>query len=90
MTDSTMHDDLDIRAQLARIDRDMAETHKLLAEQGKLTAEQQKLGAEQNKFTAEQVKLFAEGAKFNRDRWLIPLVAIIGPLLGVIVGTMLK
>jgi hypothetical protein len=83
MTDSTMHDDLDIRAQLARIDRDMAETHKLLAEQGKLTAEQQKLGA-------EQMKLFAEGTKFNRDRWLIPIVAIIGPLLGVIVGTLLK
>lgn len=34
---------LDLRAEIARIDRDRAETQKLAAEQHKLTAETQKL-----------------------------------------------
>jgi hypothetical protein len=37
------HPDLDLRAELARIDRDRAETQKLFAEERKLFAERDKL-----------------------------------------------
>jgi hypothetical protein len=47
------HPDLDLRAELARIDRDRAETQKLFAEQDKLFAEQRKLGAETVKLRAD-------------------------------------
>ena len=55
---------LDLREQLIRIDRAMAESQK---------------------FQAEREKLLAEAAKFNRERWLAPVLAIaavIGGLLG--------
>lgn len=53
---------LDLRAEIARIDRDRAETHKL---QG-----------ETDKFVAEQRKLIAEAAKLTRDRLLAPWLLI--------------
>jgi len=62
----------DIKATLARIDRDLAESSKLRAET--------------EKFVAEQRKLIAESQKLNRDRWLAPVLAIaavIGGVLGV-------
>ena len=51
---------LDLRAEIARIDRDRAETHKLTAEV--------------EKFAGEQRKLVSEAQKLDRDRWLAPLV----------------
>lgn len=50
--------DIDLRAQLASIDRTMAETRKLLAEAGKLRQEGDKLER--------------EGLKLLRDRGLAP------------------
>jgi membrane protein involved in colicin uptake len=90
-------DRLDIRAEIARIDRDRAETAKLseearkfAAEQAKFSAEQAKLSAEQIKFateqaklSAEQIKLSAEARKLDRDRWLAPALAIAGLLGGI-------
>ncbi len=68
---------MDIKAVLARIDRDMAETRKFAAEQHKLAAEQGKLQAEQAKFYAEQAKL-------TRDHYLAPWLAIAGLVGGVV------
>lgn len=75
--------EIDLRAEIARIDRDRAETQKLEVEGRKMEAERRKL-------EAEQLKLYAEGAKFNRDRWMMPLVAVVPALLGIIVGYLLK
>ena len=64
-------DSLDLRAVLARIDRDLAESAKLRGET--------------EKFVAEQRKLAAEARKFDRERWLAPVLAIaavVGGLLG--------
>lgn len=64
-------DQLDLRAEIARIDRDRAES--------------QKLQEEVRKFVAEQHKLSAEAAKLQRDRWLAPFVltaTLIGSLSG--------
>jgi hypothetical protein len=77
---------LDLRAELARIDRDRAESQKLIAEGEKLQAEQRKLIAEDLKLAAEQRKLFSEGRKLNRDRWLAPLVLLASLCGGVIVA----
>jgi hypothetical protein len=44
-----LSDDLNLRAEIARIDRDHAETNKLIAEGRKLLAEQAKFVAEENK-----------------------------------------
>jgi hypothetical protein len=71
-----MSDELDLRAEPARIDRDRAESGKLQAEARKLFAEQLKLRAEQ---------LASEARKLDRERWLAPVLAIaavIGGLLG--------
>ena len=49
--------------------------------------------AEADKFRAEQQKLYSERDKFDRDRWIIPLVAILGglgPILGVVIGWLLR
>jgi hypothetical protein len=67
----------DLRAILARIDRDTAEATKLRQESNKFIAEQQKL-------FAEQLKLGAEQQKLNRDRWLAPWLAIAGLVGGVL------
>jgi hypothetical protein len=56
--------DFDLREQLARIDRAIAET-------GKLQEETQK-------FVAEQRKLLAEAAKLQRDRMLAPGQLLLG------------
>lgn len=55
----------DLREQLARIDRALAET-------GKLNEEQAKLRAGSRKYDAEQAKLRAEARKLERDRMLAP------------------
>ena len=58
---------LDLRQELARIDRDRAETRKLQEES--------------EKFIAEPRKLLAESRKLDRDRWLAPwslLIALTG------------
>jgi hypothetical protein len=65
---------LDLRAELARIDRDRAETEKLTAEQRKHNAEAQALlapqmrdGADIRKLVAEQLKLLDEQIKLQRE-----------------------
>jgi hypothetical protein len=68
--------ELNLREQIARIDRAQAETEKFVAEQRKLLA--------------EQTKLSAEALKFQRDRVLSPwlaIVAILGGVGGIIAGT---
>ena len=60
---------LDYAAQLAAIERSIAETRKFGEEQHKLNAEASKLAAEQNKLTAEALK-------FQRERSLAPLLVI--------------
>jgi hypothetical protein len=75
VSDAPSRDPIDIRAILARIDRDLAENAKLLAEQ-------QKLAAEQN-------KLVAEGRKFDRDRWIVPLtmaITVFGGVLAAVIA----
>lgn len=67
----------DLRAILAQIDRDLAESAKLRAEQNKLTEEAGKL-------LAEQRKLVTEERKMERDRLLAPLLALGGLTVGVI------
>jgi hypothetical protein len=69
MSDETHQ--FDIRAQLARIDRDLAEAAKFNEERGKLLAEARELNA--------------EARKIDRDRWRAPLAvaATAGGLLGV-------
>lgn len=88
--------DLNVREQIVRIDRALAEGHKFsadnqkLAEEAlKLTAEQRKLGAEQLKFGAEQQKFYEEALKLRRDRGLAPWLAVIaisGGVGGIIAG----
>ena len=55
--------ELDLRAELARIDRDRAETNKLAEEARKLTAEAHKLAA--------------ESRHFDRQSWQPMAIAII-------------
>ena len=71
--------ELDLRAELARIDRDRDETDKLTAESQKLTAEQHKLMREGEKFRAEEWKLW-------RDWRLAPWVFAASLLAAVIGG----
>jgi hypothetical protein len=71
-------EELDLRAEIARIDRERAEALKLNAEQNKLTAEHGKL-------VAEMFKLYAEEAKLRRDRWIAPVTAV-GAAVGSLIG----
>jgi hypothetical protein len=61
---------LDLRAVIAKIDRDRAET--------------QKLQQASEKFVAEQRKLTAKSLKLARDRWLAPWLAVVGLIGGLI------
>jgi len=54
---------LDLRAEIARIDRERAETAKL---------------------TEEARKFIAEARKFDRDRWLAPMLAVVTVLGGML------
>jgi hypothetical protein len=86
MSDSS----LDLREQIARIDRARAETEKLSEETRKFVAEAHKLAAERD-------KLAAEARKLNRDRALAPwpvaivtmggLAALVGGLLTILKAT---
>lgn len=64
-------DPIDVRAILAKIDRDLAES-------GKLREETQK-------FVSEQHKLMAEARKFNRDWWIVPLT-VLGAILAAVIA----
>lgn len=71
MVESSGLPDIDLREQIVRIDRAIAES--------------EKLREESRKFIAEQHKLAAEAAKLDRERWLAPalaIAAVIGGLLG--------
>lgn len=63
---------IDLRAEIARIDRDRAEAAKLQEEV--------------RKFAAEQHKLMAEAQKLDRDRWLAPWVIAATLLSGAVGG----
>ena len=69
MTGITEPDQINMKEQVARIQR-------MLDESDKFRAEQRKLIAESEKLSAEERKLYAEGLKFSRDRWLAPVIAI--------------
>jgi hypothetical protein len=81
----TRAEPLDIRAVLARIDRDISETGKLRSESEKIISEQRKLIAEQIKLASEQTKLDAEARELNRDPWLAPGLAVAGHIGGLLV-----
>ena len=73
----------DVRAELARIDRDLAESSKLRNESEKFIAEQRKL-------LAEEAKLQAEGRKLDRDHWFMPwLVGFSAVTTGIAAGSLL-
>jgi hypothetical protein len=65
---------LDLREQIARIDRAQAEIQKFQVEVNKTIAEDRKL-------RAEEIKLKAEAGKLDRDRWWTPVTALIVALL---------
>jgi hypothetical protein len=67
------HEQLDLRDEIARIDRNRAETQKLFDEAAKLRAEEKK-------FDHEGGKLRAEERKFNRDPWFLIIGAIIAAI----------
>jgi len=56
-------DELNIREQISRIDRSMAEYHKLAAEEDKLRAEAR--------------KLVSEALKLDRERWWFPWLQLV-------------
>ncbi len=73
---------IDYAAQLAGIERSIAETRKFAAEQNKLSVEAAKLAAEQNKLGAEQNKLTAEALELKRERSLAPFILVSSLLSG--------
>jgi hypothetical protein len=77
--------DLDLREQIARIDRAIAESEKFTAEQRKLRAEDMKLAAEQHKLMREAEKYRAEEMKLWRDWRLAPWI-IIASLVASLIG----
>ncbi len=68
---------LDLKEQLARIDRMIQET-------GKFAEETRKFTEEQHKLIAEERKLGAEAAKLERDRWLAPWMVVVGGVGGML------
>lgn len=66
-----------LRAEIARIDRDRAESEKLRRESEMFIAEQRELLAEDMKLSAEQKKLTSEARKLDRDHWLAPWSLVI-------------
>lgn len=78
------HDSLDLREQIARIDRALVDIDRAQAETRKFVAEQAKLVDEAAKLRAEDRKLMAEAGKLNRDRLLAPALAITGLVGGII------
>lgn len=67
---------LNLKDEIARIERNQAET--------------QKLQEETRKFVSEQHKLMAEGHKYNRDRWILPLTVLITAFGSIIVGLLVS
>lgn len=73
---------LDLRAEIARIDRDRAETNKLFEEATKLAAERHKLTREAEKFRAEEHKLWRDWTMAPWWLGLTLIASIIGGLIG--------
>jgi anti-sigma factor RsiW len=71
-----------LQAELARLDRDRAETNKLFEETRKFTAEQHKLMREAEKLRAEEMKLWRD---WRLAPWIFALSLIIGAL-GAVIG----
>jgi hypothetical protein len=87
MADPSDSTDLDLRAEIARIDRDRAETSKLVAESRALLAAETRDGADTRKLLAEQAKLMAEQMKLQREWRLAPWLAWLGITGGVVTLT---
>lgn len=68
------YDDIDLRAELMRIDRDRAETHKLFREADKLMREGEK-------FRAEEYKLWRD---WRMAPWVFALTLIAGAVGGLV------
>lgn len=70
--------DLDLRAEIARIDRERAETRKLTQES--------------DKFAAEQRKLISESQKLDKERWWFPWLQVITAIAAIIaaLGVLLR
>lgn len=64
---------LDLAELVARIERQQEEVRKFVAEREKLMAERDKLSA--------------EGRKFDRDRWLAPMLAIVTAVSAVVTAS---
>lgn len=77
-----MSEALEDESILVRLQRDRAESEKLRAEENKLRAEDNKLRAESQRLLAEQLKLFREGQKLHWDKFLSPLIAVGGLIVG--------
>lgn len=81
MSDTSAFPELDLREQLARIDREMSEGHKLKAETRTLDEQRafnsERLIVERQKFIAEGQKLMAEARKLDREYWWFPWVQLV-------------
>jgi hypothetical protein len=65
------------------------ETQIALATYDRLREEGLKFAAEQHKLAQEAGKLQAEANKFNRDKWLVPLTAlvtVVGAILAAVIA----
>lgn len=74
--------ELNLRAELIRIDRDRAETQKLFEEATKFTAERHKLMREAEKFRAEEHKLWRD---WRLAPWVLT-ISVIAALIGGLVA----
>ena len=81
MSDTTAREAIDLRAIIARTDRDLAES-------AKLREETRQFIDEAHRMEAERRKLEGETAKLQRDRWLAPLVLLASVAGGLVVAVL--
>ncbi len=67
-----------------------SDTRIALATYDRLREEGLKFAAEQHKLAQEAGKLQAEANKFNRDKWLFPLTALVTVLGAIVAGAVAR